>query len=178
MKFVLVEAALALGTAMPAHADVYSYSGDTTGAPVMHRPISTSVLSGVGTATRYEALSFHVDTSGVYSFQSVAGYDNYTLLYQDSFVPSASLQNLIAVNDDIAQLPGFSGFLTYLYARTPYVFVSTGFENADFGSFDGRIEGNGAILLTPPVPEPETYAMFLAGLSLIAVWRKRQRRIG
>jgi hypothetical protein len=184
MKFKIAAASLALALAASTHAFAgeYRYMGDTTGAPTMNRPITATVLSSTGTEVRFDALTFSVDLSGVYSFLSESPlYDNYTMLYRDSFAPAAPLDNVVAINDDVPSTFGVSGFLSYLSAGTPYVFVNTGFTNEDYGSFAARIDAEGNILVgqvTPPVPEPETYAMLLGGLALLAGWQKRHKKFG
>ncbi len=157
-----------------AHAATYSYTGNTTAGPTFNRPVTTTDLSVVGTAVHYDAFTFSVNVSGVYSFVSNAEtYDNYTVLYDGAFNPAAPLINVAEINDDIGGTVGTSGFLTYLAAGSPYTYVNTGFENADAGKFSASITGDGNIA---PVPEPESYAMLAAGLGLLGVVRRRQAR--
>ncbi len=177
LKHALAGITLLCGVVAAAQADTFDYSGDTTGAPVFNRPITPDLLSSIGTAVHYDMLSFSVDVAGVYSFVSQSDvFDVYTLLYANSFTPAASTSNLINVNDDVNGEASVSGFLSYLDANTPYVFVTTGFQNSDFGKFNATVSGEGHILtgpVTAPVPEPATYGMLLAGLGLLGVLRKR-----
>ncbi|MFP5392648.1 MAG: PEP-CTERM sorting domain-containing protein [Gammaproteobacteria bacterium] len=181
LKHAVAGMALLLGAAA-AQADTYSYTGDTTGGPVVHRPITRTRLSDVGTAVPYHALQFSVDLSGLYSLNSVsytADFDNYTALYHDSFNPQDPLANLILTNDDYKRIPYVSGFDLNLVAGTPYVFLNLGFENSDVGQFEATISGAGQILVgTLPVPEPDSWLMLAGGLGVLAMLRKRHAANG
>ena len=171
--------AILCGALSTAHADTYTFSGDSTGAPVFNRPVTLSDLSSVGTAVGFEAFTFSVDTSGAYSFLSTSSaFDNFTVLYRDVFDPSLPLFNVVAMNDDLGGAPAFhAGFLHYLDAGSNYVFVNTAFANEQAGVYTASITGSGRILpgaVTPPVPEPETCAMLAAGLGVLA-WRRRRQ---
>ena len=173
--------AILCGALSTAHADTYTFTGDTTGAPVFNRPVTLDVLSSVGTAVSYDAFTFSVDASGAYSFlTTTSAFDNFAVLYRDAFDPSVPLFNAVAMNDDLGGAPAFhAGFLHYLDAGSNYVFVNTAFANEQAGIYTASITGSGRILpgaLTPPVPEPATYAMLAAGLGVLA-WRRRRQRL-
>jgi hypothetical protein len=74
---------------------------------------------------------------------------------------------------------GLKGGLTTSPASINYAFNYTGYSGFTFGSADGddpafiRITTEG---ITAAVPEPETYAMFLAGLGLIGGIARRRKQ--
>lgn len=163
-----------LAMASQVQAATYTMTGNTTGAPTFNRPLQgLSALSAVGTAVHYQTFSFSVDTSGSYSFTSLASptWDNFLILYQTSFNPAAALSNALIANDDSPGI-GSSAFTTNLSAGTPYILVTTGFGNNNFGAYTDTITGPGNVVA---VPEPESYALMGAGLGLLA-WVSRRRQ--
>jgi hypothetical protein len=163
----------ALSAAPAVQAEIFTFTGDTTGAPTFNRALEGfSGLSGVGTATAYDEFTFTVDTAGAYTFLTTGAFDTFSFLYQDAFDPSDATVNGIASNDDL--LPGFttSGFSSSLSTGTTYVLVTTGFGNSDFGAYSTTIGGPGVVTV---VPEPGTYALLAAGLGVVA-WRIRNRK--
>ncbi len=81
--------------------------------------------------------------------------------------------------------PGYDSLLTAqgLAAGTYYVAVS-GFSNFDFTGDGGNSNwyynlnvttGTPSVVLSAPVPEPESYAMFLAGLGIIGAVARRSK---
>jgi hypothetical protein len=170
-------------TASIAHAQVFA--GTTVGGPTWTRPVQGSPpvppLSGVGTATRYQALTFTVSASGSYNFLSTAtnpvNWDNYTFLYVNSFNSNSAFTNLLRGNDDFPTI-GLSGFNNVaLTAGLNYIFVTTGFGNDDAGAYSLSISGPGTATLAPTnvVPEPSTYALMATGLAgLVGVARRRR----
>jgi hypothetical protein len=126
-----------------AQATTIVYDGTTVGSPVWNRPIADddsppTELSGLGTAVSYSYQFFQVDMAGDYSFQSTVtvpnNWDNYTFLYIGAFNSNIPFANILIGNDDNPQI-GTSGFKYRLEANTQYTFVTTGFDNDDFGSF-------------------------------------------
>jgi len=158
-------------------ANVFTFTGNTTSGPAFNRPLEDlSGLSAVGTAVRYDTFEFSVSTTAEYTFLSTGMFDNFTFLYGASFDPSAPLVNALFGNDDLL---GFttSGFSYTLTAGTMYTLVTTGFGNTDWGSFSETIGGPGRVIpLVAAVPEPETYALMLAGLGALG-WVARRRRV-
>ena len=69
--------------------------------------------------------------------------------------------------------------LIYMQATAPFAEICNLLAGCDvvrFGTATTKslIDANIALVVTPPVPEPETYAMMLAGLGLLgAVARRR-----
>lgn len=164
--------------ASSASAGVIVYNGDTTGGPLWNRPVANyppNGLSGTGTAVPYHVQQFHVDLSGAYDFLSAGGFDNYTFLYEVSFAPGAQLTNVIIGNDDHPGIgnSGFDGVA--LYAGVNYFFVTTGFENNSFGTFQNTITGPGNIFLAggATVPEPSTFVIL--GMASLAILIGRRR---
>lgn len=88
-------------------------------------------------------------------------------------------------HDDDGSNTGYDSLLTAqgLAAGTYYVAVS-GFNNVDFTGNDGNgnwyynlniTTGTPSVVLSAPVPEPESYAMFLAGLGIIGAVARRRK---
>lgn len=179
-KTTLVALAAAAVLCLAGQAQAVGYSGTTTGAPTFNRPMAgapPTSLSGVATAVRYSAQSFTVSTSGTYQFLSIAigGWDNFSLLYQNTFVPTSSLTNVLVGNDDYLNdinNIGVSGFSAALVAGTPYFYVTTGFSNTSFGAFTDSITGPGLVTL-PQVPEPGSRESMALGLAVLALTARR-----
>ncbi|MBT9487978.1 MAG: PEP-CTERM sorting domain-containing protein [Rubrivivax sp.] len=155
------------------------YVDDTTGGPTFDRPFEDfSGLSPSGLGVVYDSFSFSVDTAGSYVFRSFAlplsaPWDNFLFLYQGSFDANNPLVNGIAGNDDFNATIGRSGFEISLATGVAYTLVTAGFESDEMGRYVNVIRGPGEI--TAPVPEPETYAMMLAGLAAIGFLARRRR---
>jgi hypothetical protein len=171
-RLSLLAAAAVLCAAGSAHADILTYTGDTTNGPTYDRPFDDFTgLSGFGAGVSYSTFTFTVAAAGSYTFLTTGAFDTFVFLYS-SFDPSQPLNNGIAGNDDL--LPGFttSGFATTLAAGT-YTYVVTGFDNTEFGAFSTTIGGPGVIAA---VPEPAAYAMFALGLAVIGARRFQSRK--
>lgn len=155
------------------------YVENTTGSPTFDRPFADfSGVSPNGLGVAYDTFSFSVDTAGTYIFRSFAlpissPWDNFLFLYEGSFDPGNALVNGIAGNDDFNGTIGRAGFDVTLATGVAYTLVTTGFGADDFGRYVNVIRGPGEI--TAPVPEPETYAMMLAGLAAIGFLARRRR---
>ncbi len=185
MKKLLFTLAATFSLLASAQAGIFNYAGTTVGSPVWNRPVAgtpPTALSGVGTATPFDRFAFTVDLSGSYTFVSTSvtpvNWDNYTFLYQMAFNPATPLTNALTGNDDNPSI-GRSGFTFSLNAGTQYFFITTGFGNADTGSFANSISGAGnTIPGIVAVPEPATVFASLGalGLCLTAVRRSRQTK--
>jgi hypothetical protein len=174
-------ATLAFGNVSPAMAGSFTYSGSTLGEATWNRPIANGsnspvALSNLGTSTPFSVQQFTVDTAGDYSFVSAGieprGWDNFLVLYRNSFNPEKALENVRIANDDFTSSIGLSGFASVsLRTGVNYFLVTTGFTNNDAGQFLNTIEGPGNISATA-IPTPALLPGLL-GLGLQA-WRKRK----
>jgi hypothetical protein len=173
MKFSAIALAAALAAA-GAHADTYTYNGDTTGSPTYNRALASFTgLSGLGTAVRYDRLEFTVTQSGAYDFLSLAdGWDNFLFLYSPSFDAGSPLANGVVGNDDFPSIgrSGFDG--VNLVAGVNYVLVTTGFSNSDFGTYTNSVTGLGSVVV---VPEPGTYGLMALGLLGVGALVRRRK---
>lgn len=170
MKLNFAAAAIAAFafSAAPAQADTVTFSGDTTGADTYNRLVEDlSGKSTVGTAVAYDAYRFKPSVGGVYTFLSVASFDNFSFLYDAPFLPGLPSFHALIGNDDLGDATQ-SGFTYTLVADQAYFFVTTGYGNADFGSFTNTISGPAV----STVPEPQTGALLALGLLAIG-WRCR-----
>lgn len=162
-----------------------TFSGALTASdPVFNRPLTTTTLSGVGTATAYDVYGFHVSAAGTYSVESTAfsgtNADTFLAVYRNVFNPASPLTNLLAVDDDngVGNLSLVTGALQ---AGVQYYLIFTTFSNATFGTYTGvfnTVTGTGQVSLdgaTVPgqVPEPGTLA--LLGLAALGLGVARRR---
>ncbi|WP_373539091.1 PEP-CTERM sorting domain-containing protein [Chamaesiphon sp.] len=168
-----------------AQAVTFTYTETTLGGPVFNRPVDnfssppTAISGGAGEAVPYNSFGFTVSAPDSYVFQSTANFDNFTVLYQNSFNPADSVFNAIIANDDIFGLPtGNSGFTVALNTGTNYFLVTTGFDNPDVGTFTNTIVGAGTV--TPgtiaAVPEPATILGSLAAFGY-GVYSRRKIKV-
>ncbi|MBC7882126.1 MAG: PEP-CTERM sorting domain-containing protein [Anaerolineae bacterium] len=182
----LAALSLALAPALPSMAVTFNFSGTTAGTGVTwNRPVAsptTGAITGLSTsatAVRYQTLAFRVDTSGSYTFQSTsispAFWDNYSFLYQTSFIATSPLTNVLIGNDDNTSI-GLSGFTFSLTAGTQYFFVETGFSNTSSGTYSLTIDGPGTVTA---VPEPSEVLGLLAfaGLGGAAFLKRRKQAV-
>ncbi len=142
---VLISAVVASSSAQ-----AISFTGTTAGEPIWDRPNEgTPPNSLSGTNTSYVSTQFTVDTAGLYDFLSTTTttWDNFTFLYSNSFNPNTPLANVIIGNDDVItnSRSGFGGI--NLTTGTNYFFVTTGFDDSQFGSFNNSITGVGNVTL-------------------------------
>src|SRR5687768_7539879 len=96
---------LCLASATRADPIVTSISGNTTGAHTFNRPgaliendqdpapFTPTVLSGF--VVPYNVVSFTVSVGGSYGFSHLSSFNNYLLLYENSFDPASPLTNAL-----------------------------------------------------------------------------------
>lgn len=124
--------------------------GTLPASRTFNRPAGCSGVSSVGTAVSFHTQSFTVDTAGSYTLtvlNTTPAIDSVIALYQGSFSAAAPLTNCIAFNDDAAGIAPLSRITQTLSAGTPYVLVTTTFNNGEVGGFSNEITGPGPISL-------------------------------
>ena len=152
--------------------------------------------TGFANGFKYVATTFHVDVTGTYALKATTtgpSWDNFSVLYHDSFSGAAPLTNVILADDDYTAaiytntLPGESGFnginpaLT-LTAGINYIFVETSFQlsgNFTGGAYSLDVTGPGnaipGAVVVVAAPEPLSLGLFLTGLAGLAAARRRRR---
>ena len=172
-----------------ARADFSSHpiSGDTTGGPTFNRPglsnpqqefgpYKPTTLSG--SDVRYSLIPFNVSLDGEYRLFSLSQFDNYLLLYRESFDPSSPLNNVLLARDGFDDDKG--SFTATLSAGVVYYAVVTGSRPGDFGRFTLDVSGYGDVNYGGPpaaTPEPAALALLATGLSGAgAVLRRRRQK--
>lgn len=158
--------------ALPGFAWEFSYSATTSGSsvPTWNRPVeSLSGLSALGTNVAYNVRSFIAPVTGVYTLISLSSptWDNFLVLYQGAFNPSAPMTNAIAANDDWPSfgIIGESRIVRTLNAGVTYNIVTTGYTNASTGFFTNTV--------STPTPEPATWMMIALGMGVLLVRHSR-----
>ncbi|MBL7771957.1 MAG: T9SS type A sorting domain-containing protein [Chitinophagaceae bacterium] len=118
----------------------------TASSPTFTRPVSGNPPSSLSpqTGCYYSVFVFTAPLSGSYQFQAVGTLDNFGCLYQNSFVPSSPLTNILRSNDDWNPSDPLNknyGFTRTLTAGVTYYLVSTMFYGATTGSYQVNITG-------------------------------------
>ena len=96
----------------------------------------------------YDTHSFTVPTTGAYNLDVTSTgsipWNNYTVLYKNSFDPNAPLTNAIVADETINTTGTNSGFRNVsLTANTTYVLVVTGSRLYNFGSYHANLYTGG-----------------------------------
>lgn len=127
-----------------------NFTGTTVGGANWSRPFADCTgTSGLGPVTLHTQ-PFSVTVSGNYALSSVqdGNWDGYIFVYTDPFSSAAPNTNCVIGDDDGAAGIGTSEIESVaLTAGTTYVFVTTGFELGEEGTFTNTISGPGDINL-------------------------------
>jgi hypothetical protein len=195
---------LALLLCSPALAANFLFGGDTTGAERFNRPASVATLSAVGTDVPHDVVPFYVTEDGIYFMEllsTTSGFDPFALVYS-SFANDEPLVGLINGDDDYAGALPMLGTGTATAARgsviapsqfgppgnnfapgglelaafQQYFAVVTGFDNLDFGSYEGAIGGGPGDAVGGLVSEPASIVLTALGLGAAIGSRRRRRR--
>lgn len=118
----------------------------TTSSPTFTRPLSGNPPSSLSTQTGcyYSVFAFTAPVSGTYTITAVGSVDNFGALYQNSFIPSSPLVNIMRSNDDWNPTDPTNknyGFSKALVAGVTYYLVSTMFYGATTGNYQVNISG-------------------------------------
>lgn len=132
---------------------------------------------------RYSSFGFNASQTGTYQIGTQAPtYDGYLFLYSGSFDAKNPSLNLISSSDDGTNYMNsllstqLTAGINYYAVNTTYsVFSSNAAAYPNAAGFTTKISGPGTITAIAAVPEPETYAMLLAGLGLMGYVAKRRK---
>lgn len=150
--------------------------------------LSAFGLVGAGESvviTEAEAATFRLDWSLADSVKVLGGYTNNIGRADELnlFDGAGSLVDRLAYGDNAAaggpRTQNFSGRATTAAAlgannATLWVLSSVGDIEGSYASLSGAVASPGLTSFAAPVPEPETYAMLLAGLGLISFMARRR----
>lgn len=137
-----------------------------------------TIVTGTGADALDLRLSMDFTTPAL---GTVTGDYGFTLINTDNSAdPVASA--------DIVKLPSFFSATSFMVGGTEYRIKLTGFENvlgdgflasdaSQFHVLEGRFASADlyAVMTAAPVPEPETYALMLAGVGLVAFAARRRK---
>ena len=145
-----------------------SFSGNTQGNLITDLSNATVALNGIQFPTEFSTISRWSDTSPFWIYDgAVASFDgkqnNFNIFASDSTM--VSLFNIVP----ISYMPAHS-YIVYLPWKGPESLIEV---YDPVGSYDP------ARWHVVAVPEPETYAMLMAGMGLIgAIARRRKEQVG
>ena len=162
----------------------YSYTAVlTASSPTFNRPNDNGLNapnSLSGTISPYSVFAFQVSSNGSFSLRSDAAsnsWNNFLVLYANSFNPVAPLSNSLRVNDNWSNGNSSSSRINVnLITGVTYFLVTT---NVGFlpppapWIANNDIQAGGATIIPVPVagvPEPSTYWMVSIVLMLLT-WR-------
>jgi hypothetical protein len=156
-----------LSSVLPAQAAVQNYN--FTGA------VDSGFYNGSLFSGSFSFDDATVDASGL----DVTGLLSFDMSFLDT---SYNFTSVIGTPDVSFQDGSFLGLSLNIDSAVPnvnFTFVPGNIDVSEaFTSYDTTLglSGGGTVLFTAaPVPEPETYAMFLAGLGLIGVLSRRRK---
>jgi hypothetical protein len=125
---------------------------------------STVLISSAPAGSFTDLYSFTVSSDG-FSAGGLFSFSGAISVSAVGLFDSSS--TLLAVDSD-----GSDGFLTFAALPTAGLYFFGVVGNSDGGSYDGAI----STVLTAAVPEPETYALMLAGLGVVGWAARRQKK--
>lgn len=150
----------------------------------------TNVLGivGVGTASDYFQFAVSPDAGYELDLASLSFRAAATLFGAGTQVRS-SIDNFTATIFSVTMLPGYSGtsnlqsfsadlsgaaFQNLTSSTTFRVYTTDAFDES--AVYDNLALAGSVVPISAPVPEPETYALMLAGLGVLGWARRRQQR--
>jgi len=145
----------------------YAGKGTTLGKSVWNCPAENGPnvpveLSESGVAVPYETFHFTVETSGTYTIRGIATWDNFLVLYANNFNAFSPLSNVLRAYGGFP-VWGTVEFPVRLTAGTPYILVTTGYSDSDFGEYATEITGPGIV---SPSGQPEIVVSQPASVAL------------
>ena len=147
--------------------------------PAVNGSSAPAALSGYDATSQggnldfYDVHSFTVPTTGPYSFDAISAlkpfWDDYVVLYHDSFNPASPLTNAVIANDTINITGTDAGFrgVTLTAGVTYYVVVTGGGTVApqQFGKYHGRLYTGTGTQYPPIIPDKSNNGVFDATLA-------------
>jgi hypothetical protein len=134
--------------------------------------VSSNTFRRGGAAQSFLGLSFTVDTAADWTFVGGAASDGSVGL-----VDTTANNSVVFFDGPNDPVSGYNNYQGTLAAGHQYLF--TMFAQGTYGLGDeldgGYVSGRFAVTEVAPVPEPETYAMMLAGLGMLG-WMARRRQ--
>jgi hypothetical protein len=177
MKQILVTSALLASlTSLPAHATLYDFSytynkgvsvvGSLTGSLV------GDYLTDVGN------VHISVDGSPFYDYSFALAYSNnsWNNTIDPIVSPNVFLNNFLFVDSNF---PSDTSYTKYFYViNSPSFGLQTAIYTSSVSTFDSSTNGSWSLSehrVAAPIPEPETYAMMLAGLGVLGFMTRRKK---
>jgi hypothetical protein len=104
---------------------------------------------------------------------AIAGLSSFfNVSFTDAFIYNAADSTKTRLASNSSTVPFVAGLATGTLHAGTYILELSGVTLPTGGSYAGQLT-----LITTPVPEPETYAMFLAGLGLMGAIARRRKNI-
>ena len=171
---------------------VFDYSWDGSSLTVNQAPTAGQSLSiGDTVDAYYHAVGGYWTATGANIWAAVSLFEggmrsgdyNWSASDNGALVASGNLSNVetgfVHIGTDNFGVPVGTQFDLYGWSFTLASSTASGntFSGSNFtGSGDPLANWGGTTFNTAPVPEPETYAMMLAGLGLLGFWGRHRKR--